>query len=101
MSFISLRTIIEQFSYPISEEQAWAICYLTVLDLKSLPGPWIYRPESISKSKFSENSDYDALPMEAVQVSRSGEVKINHRVLSSRFDSNESGTGYVLSIYVI
>ena len=94
---IRLNLILERFSFPITEEQAWGICYLTACDLRSLPGPWIYTPDAVSNLKNSDNcpETSDELPMEAMLLSRSGELKIDRKVLSSRFTNFDSGTRYV------
>ena len=91
MTSIRLSLILERFSYPITEEQAWGICYLTASELKSLPGPWIYTPDNILRAhNFNEISS--RFPMEAVLLNRSGELQLDKKVISSRFATSDSGT---------
>ena len=98
---IRLNLILERFSYPITEEQTWGICYLTACDLKSLPGPWIYTPNDINRSMCSDNCDRDSdeLPMESVLLNKTGELKIDRKILSSRFANFDSGTRYISTLY--
>ena len=99
MTSIRLSLILERFSYPITEEQTWGICYLTASELKSIPGPWIYTPDNILKANtFSEFSN--RFPMEAVLFNRSGELQLDNKVISSRFATSDSGARYViLNVY--